>query len=99
MTLKSIIDSELKQNGKTFKWLVGEVGISHDGLKAGLENETIKLKDFKKLLQVLNIPIQNVFEGERTYQMIKGDNNNQANSGLIAADPRVYLKTEQVANL
>ena len=37
MNLKSIIDNELKRREKTFKWLVGEVGVSNDGLKAGLE--------------------------------------------------------------
>ena len=49
MTLKFVIDAELKKRDKTFKWLVNEMAMSNDGLKAGLENETIKLKDLKKI--------------------------------------------------
>lgn len=91
--LKSIIDAELKRRDKTFKWLVGEVGISNDGLKAGLENETIKLKDFKKLLSVLNIPIENFFEGDTSIQSIKGTGNMQAGNN-ITADTDMLNKME-----
>jgi hypothetical protein len=97
--LKSIIDRELKRQGKTFKWLVGEVGISNDGLKAGLENETIKLKDFKKMVSVLNMPIQNFFEGETTIQSIKGDYNTQASKGLIASEPALQYNKIEVEGL
>lgn len=98
MTLKSIIDAELSKKGKTFKWLVGEVGISHDGLKAGLENETIKLRDFKKMMAVLNLPIQNYFEGA-TIQKIKGDHNNQNTGMLMNNEPDAVYKKLQVDSL
>lgn len=98
MNLKSIIDAELKRTGKTFKWLVGQVGISNDGLKAGLENETIKLKDFKKLVSILNIPIQSFFEGDVTIQRIKGDYNMQANQSLVS-EPDVEYKKMRIEAL
>jgi hypothetical protein len=93
MNLKFIIDENLRARSRTFKWLVGEVGISHDGLKAGLENETIKWKDFKKVLSVLDLPIQLFFEGDKTVQKIKGNNNTQAINS-IWSEPEVLLKRE-----
>ena len=98
--LKSIIDAELKRQGKTFKWLVAELGISNDGLKAGLENESIKLRDFKKLVSVLHIPIQNFFEGETTIQSQKGRYNTQAaGHNNMLAEPEVVYKAIEAEGL
>lgn len=95
MNLKSIIDTELARQNKTFKWLVGEVGISNDGLKAGLETESIKLRDFKKVISVLNMPIQSFFEQNKTIQKITGDNNLQANHSMVA-EPAIRYKVESL---
>lgn len=95
MTLKSLIDAELKASGKTFKWLVGEVGISNDGLKAGLENETIKLKDLKKLAKVLNMPIHMLFAGDTTIQsQIGGTYNTQATHSTLHEPATEYVKKD-----
>jgi hypothetical protein len=97
--LKSIIDKELKRQGKSFKWLVGEVGISNDGLKAGLENESIKLKDFKKMITVLNMPIENFFASGSIGQTMAGSYNTQAGKSIHISEHEPEYKKIEVEGL
>lgn len=94
MNIKIVVDRELRRQGKTFKWLVEKVGISNNGLKSGLENDSIRFGDLKKLLQVLKMPITMLFEGDTTYQSIAGDNNTQASHSFIAGEPPLEYKRE-----
>jgi len=91
MGFKALVDAELQRQGKTFKWLVQQLDVSTDGLKAGLDNETIKLRDLKKLISVLNMPINTFFEGA-SFQSIRGDGNTQANHSNIAAEPEIKYR-------
>ncbi|MGZ3983416.1 MAG: hypothetical protein ACXVJE_19465 [Mucilaginibacter sp.] len=95
MTLKSIVDAELQRRGKTFKWLVGELEMSNDGLKGGLENESIKLRDLKKLLTVLNLPIENLFVGDNLQIQKGGKYNTQAHNSVVS-EPEAVYKREKV---
>ncbi|QKJ28463.1 hypothetical protein HQ865_01360 [Mucilaginibacter mali] len=93
--LKNLIDEELARQGKTFKWLVNELDMSFDGLKAGLAGESIKLRDLKKLISVLNMPIHAFFEEGSTFQSIVGDRNNQANHSVLN-EPVVKYQVENL---
>jgi DNA-binding Xre family transcriptional regulator len=93
MELKFIIDEELKRRGKSFKWLVAAVGISNDGLKAGIENETIKLKDFKKLCKVLELPVQLPFDPSNSNQQRPYDHQ-QLQASLVNEAEQEYVKKE-----
>lgn len=61
-TLKNIVDQHLKERGRSFTWLAGEMGRTYYGLRLGLINGSIKYNDIIRLLHLLDIK-PNMFFG------------------------------------
>ena len=73
--LKEIVEQKLKADRRTFDWLCTELEMTPQGLRGALTNETLKFKDFKKLLKVLNISANLFFEASNYTQKETGYNN------------------------
>ena len=90
MNLKTIVDKALKSERRTFDWLCTELEMTPQGLRGALTNENLKFKDLKKLVSLLNISIDRLFENYIS-QHIEGDNNNQISQ---VGEATVMYRTE-----
>lgn len=52
----------IKESGFTQETFANKVGLTRTGLVRAIEKETIKLRDLKKIAEVLNITIENLFQ-------------------------------------
>ncbi|SMD09319.1 hypothetical protein [Pedobacter nyackensis] len=63
MSLKTLIDSILKEKHRSLSWLAVSMGKTFDGLRLSLINESIKYKDLLLMAKILEVPAKNFFEG------------------------------------
>lgn len=62
MLIINYILDQVKKSGFTQAGFAEAVGLTRFGLVNGLKKETIKLKDLKKIAEVLNVSIENLFQ-------------------------------------
>ncbi len=55
MCLKEIVDTLLREKGRSLSWLASQVGKTFDGLRLGLIKESVKYSDIKKIAEVLDV--------------------------------------------
>jgi hypothetical protein len=99
MNLKQQIENILEGQQRTLGWLAGEMDKTLEGFKLSLTNESIKYADLKKLISILNVPIQTLFADNVNVQIQKGKHNTQANHSWLVHEPDVEYKKRQVEHL
>jgi transcriptional regulator with XRE-family HTH domain len=93
-----------KSKGYTQEIFAEKVGLSRFGLKNGLQNETIKLKDLKKIAKILEISLADLFNdvihsdtliNEKGIQIVQeGTKNYVASNNKINQDPTLKKEIE-----
>jgi lambda repressor-like predicted transcriptional regulator len=66
MSLKSIVEEILKEQGRPLTWLAEKVGKTADGLRLGLMNKSVKYKDLLLMAEALNVSPCNFFKADET---------------------------------
>lgn len=90
MTLKELVDNALRNERRTFDWLCNELEMTPQGLRGTLTNETLKFKDLKKLLTVLNLSLSDLGETVSTVQNVKGNYNTTAVNSNFSENQAAY---------
>jgi hypothetical protein len=99
MALLQAVENALESRKRTMSWLASEMDRTLEGFKLSLKNETIKYSDLKKMISILDTPIQFFFEGNTTVQKIRGNYNTQASDAMILHDPEAIYKKMEVEGL
>ncbi|MBD1364411.1 hypothetical protein IDJ77_11380 [Mucilaginibacter sp. ZT4R22] len=76
MSLKQAVEVILAEQKRNLTWLASEMDKTYTGFKLSLENETIKYSDINKMLDILESPVELIFEENVRRYSNKGSESN-----------------------